>query len=507
MTKRKDIETVLWDACGTFRGKIDSSKYKDYILTMLFVKYISDVIKEKEAELMAKYNNDKKRVERALQRERFFVPKEATFDYLYENRNDDEVGELINKALASIENSNGGKLRDLFNGLNFNDREIGEKKQKNSILKSLLVDFNKIDLRPSKLEKNDIIGEAYMFMIEKFASDAGKKGGEFFTPSEVSELVARLASPKVNDRIYDGTCGSGSLLIKAFQQVPNKKAQIYGQESNAQTWTLAKMNMFLHEIDDAKIYNGDTISEPKTIENDKLMQFQTIVANPPFSLDKWAFGYSSDSSDDKFKMLAELDLYKRFDWGVPPKSKGDYAFILHMLHSLDGNGGRMAVVMPHGVLFRGASEGKIRERLIKLNLLDAVIGLPSNLFYGTSIPACILVFKKGRTKDTVQFIDASGEGHFEKGKNQNKLRETDISEIVKAYKENKEIEKFSHIATLDEIKENDYNLNIPRYVDTFEEEEIIDIEKVNKEIKDIKTELTAVEEKMQKYLIELGLEG
>lgn len=506
MTTKEDIQKTIWDACGTFRGKIDSSRYKDYILSMLFVKYLSDAMDETKEELTKKYNNDHTRIQRALERERFFVPEEATFSYLYENRKAPNIGEKINIALNKIENQNSGKLRDVFRSIDFNSNvDFGEERSKIAILKNLLEDFSKLDLRPSHLEKNDIIGEAYMYLIEKFASDAGKKGGEFFTPSEVSEVLAKLVKPQENDRIYDGTCGSGSLLIKAFNEVPNKKAQIYGQEQNSQTWSLCMMNMFLHNIDDAKIYLGDTIANPRTIENDKLMKFQAVVANPPFSLDKWDSGFAADHNDDKFQMSAELDKYRRFDWGIPPRSKGDYAFVLHMLHSLDANNGRMAVVLPHGVLFRGASEGRIRKQLIDLNLLDAVIGLPSNLFYGTSIPACILVFKKGRTKHTVQFIDASGEGNFEKGKNQNKLRPQDIQKIITTYENSKELEKYSHIATLDEIKENDYNLNIPRYVDTFEPEPIIDIDEVNKEIKDIKEQQTTVEAKMQAYLKELGL--
>lgn len=276
--------------------------------------------------------------------------------------------------------------------------DFGETKERNAILRNLLDDFIKLDLRPSELENDDIIGDAYQFMISKFASDAGKKGGEFFTPSMVSELVAKLVEPKENDRIYDPTCGSGGLLLKAYNEVDSKKVAIYGQEKNSQTWALCKMNMFLHGIDDAHIYLGDTLAEPKTLENDELMRFQVVVANPPFSLDKWDSGFLSavanENDKKKEKMKAELDPHKRFEWGVPPSSKGDYAFVLHMLKSLDEQG-RMAVVLPHGVLFRGASEGKIRKEIIENNLLDAVIGLPANLFYGTGIPACILVFKKG----------------------------------------------------------------------------------------------------------------
>ena len=345
-------------------------------------------------------------------------------------------------------------------------------------------------------------------MIAMFASDAGKKGGEFFTPSQVSELVASLVKPKENDRIYDPTCGSGGLLLKAYKKVPSGKVAIYGQELNAQTWALCTMNMFLHRVDDARIWQGDTLSNPQNIEDDKLMKFQVVVANPPFSLDKWDSGFLTDVEADskgKKKMTAELDPYHRFDWGVPPTSKGDYAFVLHMLASLDAENGRMAIVLPHGVLFRGASEGKIRRQLVEMNLLDAVIGLPANLFYGTGIPACILVFKKNRPQRDVLFIDASGEGNFEKGKNQNILRDTDIARIVSTYEKRETVDKYSYLASLDEIRENDFNLNIPRYVDTFEEEELVDIDEVQRNIANIEAELAQVQAQMKQYLEELGL--
>jgi type I restriction enzyme M protein len=342
-------------------------------------------------------------------------------------------------------------------------------------------------------------------MINMFASDAGKKGGEFFTPPEVSELLARLVKPQENDRIYDPTCGSGSLLIRVVRQVPSRKVAVYGQERNGQTHSLALMNMYLHGIDDAKIEWGDTLSNPLHLEDGKLMKFQVIVANPPFSLDKWAMGFAGEgNNDEKFKMEASLDPHGRFAWGVPPASKGDYAFVLHILHSLAENG-RAAIILPHGVLFRGASEAKIREEIIKHNLLDAVIGLPENLFFGTGIPACVMVFKKNRTRKEVLFIDASGEGNYEKGKNQNKLREQDIQKIVETYEKYETVDKYSYVATIDEIKENDYNLNIPRYVDTFEEEELVDMDAVKENIANLKRELQEVERQMEKYLEQLGL--
>jgi type I restriction enzyme M protein len=311
--------------------------------------------------------------------------------------------------------------------------------------------------------------------------------------------VAKLVQPRENDRIYDATCGSSGLLLKAYHEAGTEKVAIYGQERNTQTWALCKMNMFLHNITDATIWQGDTLANPQNIENDKLMKFQVIVANPPFSLDKWDSGFLPDA---KTKMSANLDPWKRFDWGIPPGSKGDYAFVMHMLHCA----GRMGIVLPHGVLFRGAQEGKIRRTIIEnFNLLDAVIGLPANLFFGAGIPACILIFKKNRLTRNVFFIDASGEGNYEKGKNQNILRKQDIDRIIGTYRERKIIDKYSYEATFEEIRENDFNLNIPRYVDTFEEEELVDIEAVKAEITSIETELPEVREQMDKYMKELGI--
>ena len=500
------INNVLWQAADTFRGKIDSSTYKDYILTMLFVKYLSDSYKEKVEEYTERYKGDKERVKRALMRERFILDEVSTFDYLYSKRNDPQIGEIINKALEKIENNNAGKLRGVFRNIDFNSEAIlGKTKERNGMLRTLLEDFNQLSLRPSQLGGEDIVGNAYQYMIGLFASDAGKKGGEFYTPAEVSELLARLVKPQENDRIYDPTCGSGSLLIRTAKKVPSGKVAIYGQERNGATHSLAVMNMYLHGIDDANIAWGDTLANPLHLENGKLMKFQVIVANPPFSLDKWAMGFAGEgNTDKKFKMEASLDPYGRFEWGVPPASKGDYAFVLHMIHSLAENG-RMATILPHGALFRGGSEGRIRKEIIEHNLLDAVIGLPEKLFYGTGIPTCIMVLKKNRHRDDVLFIDASGEGNYEKGTNQNKLREQDIQKIVETYEKRETVDKYSYLATIDEIRENDYNLNIPRYVDTFEEEEPVDMEAVKENIAKLKKEIREVEAQMEKYLEELGL--
>jgi len=497
----QDVNKTVWKACDTFRGIIDPSQYKDYILTMLFLKYVSDVNKEKRQEYLEKYNGDEARTDRAMSMERFIVPKNSSFDFLYEQRNESNIGELIDIALTDLEEANREKLTSedgsgIFRNISFNSSNLGDAKDKNTRLKNLLIDFSELDLTPTHLENNDIIGDAYEYLIANFASDAGKKAGEFYTPSEVSTLLAKLTKSKPGERISDPTCGSGSLLIKAGKEVGSTNFSLYGQEANGSTWALAVMNMFLHGYDNAVIRWGDTIRNPKHREGDELMRFDTVVANPPFSLDKWG-------ADE-----AESDTYNRFWRGVPPKSKGDWAFISHMIETLNESG-KAGVVVPHGVLFRGASEGKIRQKTIEENLLEAVIGLPANLFFGTGIPAAILVFNKEKKNNNVLFIDASQ--HFDSGKNQNKMNDTHIDHIVDTYRKFNEgkldtgvvEEKYSYVATVDEISENDFNLNIPRYVDTFEEEPEVDIKAVQKEIDRLEDELKVVQGQMEMFLKEL----
>lgn len=500
---QKEINNIVWKACDSFRGVLSSGQYKDYVLTMLFVKYVSDVWKDKEAFYSVKYKGDKIRVERALANERFKLPENATFDYLFENRNDAQLGDLIDRVLDQIEDANRLKLAGVFRNITFNSEpNLGQTKDRNRRLKNLLVDFSEMDLQPSHLEGNDVIGDAYEYLIARFAGDEIKKSGEFYTPSEVSVLLAKLLQPQPGNRINDPACGSGSLLIKLAKEVGSSNFSLYGQEVNGSTWALARMNMFLHEIDNATIEWGDTLNNPRLLEGDELMKFDIVAANPPFSLDKWG------------AENAVADQYSRFHRGIPPKSKGDYAFISHMIETTYADTGRVGVIMPHGVLFRGSSEAKIRQQLIEENLLEAVIGLPANLFYGTSIPATMLIFDKAKGANTdVLFIDASK--GFETGKNQNRLREEDIAQIVRTYKafkadatlkdEGVVIEdKYAYRATFKEIKENDFNLNLPRYVDTFEEEEEVDIKAVQDEINLLKNQIADVESDMEKYLKELG---
>ncbi len=518
-TTQGDINSTLWAAANTFRGKIDAANYKDYILSMLFIKYLSDVFVENIEQLKLKYN-DAARLQRAIDRLPFKLKEKYTYDYLYEKRNASDIGELINTALRGIEDDNIAALGGVFRSVDFNkEADLGNPQQKRTLLRNLIEDFASLDLRPSNIEVKegqvaaDVLGDAFEYMIGEFASQAGKKAGSFFTPMMVSELMAQLVKPEIGNSIYDPTCGSGSLLIRAAKYAGVDKVSIFGQEMNGSSWGMARMNMFLHDIQDARIMWGDSIANPLHLDSDgNLMQFDRIVANMPFSQDKWADGFNigaeieekDNKKQKKFTMEASLDRYSRFEWGVPPSSKGDWAFLLHMIYSLKDNGTMIAVV-PHGVLFRGASEGRIRQRVIEENLLDAVIGLPENLFYGTSIPACLLVFKKNRVNKDVLFIDASDSKYYSKDKTQNKLTKESIELIVKTFDERLPEDKFSYLATFDEIKENEFNLNIPRYVDTFEEEEIIDIDEVRNNIKNIKSELVEVEAQLERHLEELGL--
>ena len=495
---QEELNKKLWAAADSARGVVDAGVFKDYVLALLFYKYMSDMHKAECEKLKDKYGENEERIKMRLQNARFVMPGGASFYDVIAQKNADNIGEILNKALRSIEDANEEKLKGIFT-IDFNSQSVlGATDQRNKMIRDLLDDFKDIDLAEAD---DDILGNAYMFMIERFGSEAGKKAGEFFSPRVLCELVAKIASPKAGDRICDPTCGSAGLLLLAGEEVEkqgSKNYALYGQEKTGSTYNLARMNMFLHGKDSARIEWGDTLNNPLLLEDDRLMTFDVVVANPPFSLDKWG-----DKS-------LENDKYNRFWRGIPPASKGDYAFISHMIETAKAKEGRVVVIVPHGVLFRGSSEGKIREALIKENILDAVIGLPAGLFQTTGIPVAILVFDRSRepgganeNRKDVLFIDASRE--FVSGKNQNTLSSEHISKIVETYKKRSETEKYSHLATFDEIKENDFNLNIPRYVDTFEEEPEIDIAATQKRISELEQELAKTQSQMQEYLKELGL--
>ncbi len=501
MTQRitqSELNKVLWAAADSSRSSVDAGIYKDYALTMLFYKYLSDKSKAEHDKLKERFGDDEARIAAKMSTSRFYLPPETSFDFIYSRKEEDNIGDLINIALRKIEDHNKAKLGGVFN-VDFNSESIlGKVTQRNKMLRHLIEDFYKINLSDIN---EDIIGESYMYLIEKFGADAGKKAGEFFTVRSVAQLVARLARPKPGDRIADPAVGSGGLLLLAGEEIRKQGSDnfaLYGQEATGSTYQLARMNMFLHGMDSAHIEWGDTLNGPLLLENDGLMKFDVTVANPPFSLKKWG-------AED-----AENDPYKRFWRGVPPKDKGDYAFITHMIETLKPKTGRMAVIVPHGVLFRSGAEGKIRKQLLEENIIDAVIGLPAGLFQTTGIPVAVLVIDRAREhggarendKD-VLFIEASKE--FKPGKAQNIFEDKHADKIIETFLERKEIEKFAHIATPVEIKENDYNLNITRYVDTFEEEEEVDIAATIKAIDDLNPQLDKLEARMKHYLKELGV--
>lgn len=482
------VNKIVLDACDVFRGTVDPSVYKEFILTMLFLKYISDI-----------YNTfESYRTHRAIP---FIIPPGSGFDSLYENRHSPGNGERIDTALRMIEDANIDKLKDVFKDISFNSTKLGDNKQKDAVLYRLLEAFHHADLtfKYHNAKHIDILGNAYEFLINKFSTVLRKKAGEYYTPPEISRMIVRLVDPKLTEDICDPTCGSGSLLIQCAkyigEQTGDNSNRLFGQESMRSTWALAKMNMFIHGEYGHQIEWGDTLRNPKLLGAfGSLRVFDVIVANPPFSLNAWGHEIAKD------------DPFSRFHRGIPPKTKGDYAFILHMIRTLKANtAGRICVVVPHGVLFRAASEGKIRRKLIEDNLLDTVIGLPENLFYGTSIPVAVLIFKAHKTDNSVLFIDASRE--YKRGKDQNFLDTEHVDKIVKTYKERKFVDKYAYLSTFEEIKENDFNLNIPRYVDTFEEEEEIDLMAVRAEREKLKQELAALEIKMDGYLKELGYDS
>ena len=501
--KLEEVKKVAWSACDTFRGVVDATEYKDYILDFLFLKYISDVWAEHYEEARKAYGEDEERIRRRMARERFVLPKGASFYDLYARRDADNLGELINEALDAIEEANKAKLADVFN-VDFNsETKLGPTRDRNRRLKNLIEGFAGLNLRPSVVDE-DIIGETYIYLIERFAAGAGKKAGEFYTPLQVSRLMARLVAPKPGDRICDPACGSASMLLRAGEYIEetykSRDYALFGQEVNSATYGFARMNMFLHGKDGATIVWGDTLNDPKLIERDALMKFDVVVANPPFSLDKWG---AENAGNDRFA---------RFWRGVPPKSKADYAFISHMVEAAKTREGRVGVVVPHGVLFRGGAEGRIRQALIEENLLDAVIGLPPNLFPTTGIPVAILVFDRAREaggahegRRDVMVIDASRS--FREGKRQNALEKAHVTRIVETYRARATAERYARPVPVSEITSNDFNLNIPRYIDTAEAEAEIDIAAVEREIETLEGELAELRGQMKAHLKELGLHG
>lgn len=510
---QQKLRDQLWEVANKLRGNMSASDFMYFTLGFIFYKYLSEKL-EKYADgvlvddditfkaLWKKSDEESLELQAELKSEcleeiGYFIEPEFLFSSIIDAINRKEnILPSLERSLKRIEDSTLGRDSEedfggLFSDIDLASPKLGKSQEdKNTLISNVLLALDDISFGVEASEEIDILGDAYEYMISQFAAGAGKKAGEFYTPQEVSRILAQIVTighTRLRN-VYDPTCGSGSLLLRAAHI--GKAAEIFGQEKNPTTYNLARMNMLLHGIkfSDFRIENGDTLEDDAFGE----MQFDAVVANPPFSAE-WSAA-DKFNQDDRFSKAGRL----------APKKTADYAFILHMIYHLN-EGGTMACVAPHGVLFRGYAEGVIRRFLIeKKNYIDAVIGLPANIFYGTSIPTCILVLKKCRKDDdAILFIDASKE--FEKVKTQNKLREQHIDKIVETYRDRKEIDKYSHLASLKEIADNDYNLNIPRYVDTFEEEEPIDIKAVMAEIKTLEAERADLDKQIDVYLRELGL--
>ena len=443
--KKSDLYSSLWRSCDELRGGMDASQYKDYILTLLFVKYVSDKQKSDKQSLID-------------------VPLGGSFDDMVDLKGDKEIGDKINKIIGKLAEANG--LEKVIDLADFNDEEkLGKGKEMQDRLSKLVTIFAYLDFRGSKAEGDDLLGDAYEYLMRHFATESGKSKGQFSTPAEVSRILAKIVGIGPNTRqdqtAYDPTCGSGSLLLKVAGEAP-RGITIYAQEKDNATWALAKMNMILHGNEDADIRKGDTITSPQFTKGAELRTFDFAVANPPFSVKSWSNGLEND--------------YGRFEFGRPPAKNGDYAFLLHILKSLK-SAGKAAVILPHGVLFRGNAEGDIRRQLLKRGYIKGIIGLPANLFYGTGIPACILVIDKedASARTGVFMVDAS-KGFMKDGP-KNRLRSQDIHKIVDVFNRQIEIERYSRLVALAEIADpkNDYNLNIPRYIDSSEPEDLQDL--------------------------------
>lgn len=530
---KRILESQLWNIANTLRGKMNADEFRDYILGFIFYKYLSekmnifaDEILKQDNVLFTDIINPDQRYgnhnelgidliegikEEALEKLGYFLRPEELFTEVAKRGkgdNEDDVDKfdesksnfiledlqkiLINIQLSTMGTDSEEDYENLFEDMDLNSSKLGKTPEaRNAIIAKVLTHLDKIDFKLNDIKEVDVLGDAYEYLIGQFASGAGKKAGEFYTPQQVSSILAKLVTTGKQKlkSVYDPTCGSGSLLLRVAREVEDV-SNFYGQEMNRTTYNLARMNMILHGVHYRQfdIKQDDTLEHPQHIDK----QFEAIVANPPFSA-QWSAN-PLFTSDDRFSQYGRL----------APSSKADFAFVQHMIYHLADNG-TMAIVLPHGALFRGGAEQHIRKYLIEnKNFLDAVIGLPANVFYGTSIPTCILIFKKCRENpDDILFIDASQ--HFEKIKTQNVLRKQDIDLIIDTYRNRIETEKYSKKATLEEIAKNDYNLNIPRYVDTFEVEEVIDIEAIAQEIKVIDETITTTEKTIAKFCAELNI--
>lgn len=488
------LEQFLWKSADILRGKIDSSDYKKYIFGLLFYKRMSDIYDEEYKVVLDQYGD--KDLAEADYNHRFQIPDDCKWKVLQETSQN--IGTKLNDVFEKITNVNSPKLDKIFDDLDFANKD----KFPNETLQKLVNHFSTYSFGDSYIS-SDLLGDAYEYLIKQFAADAGKKGGEFYTPREVEQVIMGIIKPHAKDKIYDPTTGSGGFLLEAFSYLKKKRGEniartlyLHGQEINISTYAIAKINMFLHGLDSADIRRGDTLASPQfTNELGQLQTFDIVVANPPYSIKSWT---RDVFQADRFGRVSGYD--------VPPKSNADYAFILHIIKSLNANG-RAGVVLPHGVLFRSGAEGRIRKQIIKNDLIEAVIALPVKLFYGVGISVAVLIFNKNKPqekKNKILFIDA--EKDYKESKNQNSLRVKDIEKIVSAYDDFEEIEKYARVVDLEEIKENDFNLNIKRYVDSSEDEEPVDVKAVWQNLQKLEKEREEIDEKVGEFVKELGYE-